>query len=391
MWRTSDAKQTLARYTVPRGASARNRARAAKAHFGAYFGAKTLTFPAFKQFAYDGGKSLDTAHFGPPAGFGHCRPFEWYIRRFAHIYRDAGVLPRTIFQIEAVPRGELTRGGTSGLCLRMVGHARWGNGLSASDELELTPCGDVTSADLGRSRPIWGRAAVERGRLPQWWHAANRRADGRCCSGLRAWNSDQCITTGGRTLVCDLGAAAGGQGAMLDYDESVGGSLLRLGSASAPIGCLDLATAGEFKAGARLTPTSCASARTSGSLAWRRKGEHAPVEFQLLSADAQADWTAASSEPSAASSADAAHHAAGEAHQVIVLRAPLSTYHSFVGIAAAAVLCWFSCTVPAPRRRGLAQLPGPPAPQTRCDNEPRRGRLRWPSACCDSEHDSYRT
>ena len=52
MWRTSDAKQTLARYTVPRGASARNRARAAKAHFGAYFGAKTLTFPAFKQFAH---------------------------------------------------------------------------------------------------------------------------------------------------------------------------------------------------------------------------------------------------------------------------------------------------------------------------------------------------
>ena len=362
MWRRSDAKQTLARYVVPPGASARNRARAAKAHFGAYFGAKTLTFPAFKEFARDGGKSLDTARFGPPAGFGRCHSFEWYIRRFARIYRDAGVLPRTVFQIEAVPRGELTRGGTSGLCLRMVGHAKWGNGLAASDELELAPCADATPADLGRSRRIWGHAAAKRGRLPQWWHAANRRADGRCCSGLRAWNSDQCITTNGRTSVCDLDGA--GQRAQLDFDESVGGSLLRLGSASAPTGCLDLATTG-FKAGARLSLTSCASARTSGSLAWRRKGEHAPVEFQLLSADAQADWAAASS-------AGAAHQAAGETHQLVVLRAPLSIYHSFVGLAAAAVLCWFSCVL-APRRRG--SVPLPPAPQTRRDYEPRRGRL----------------
>jgi len=157
MWRRSDAKQTLARYVVPPGASVRNRARAAKAHFGAYFGAKTLTFPAFKEFAREGGKSLDTARFGPPAGFGRCHSFEWYIRRFARIYRDAGVLPRTVFQIEAVPRGELRRGGTSGLCLRMVGHAKWGNGLAASDELELAPCADCIAGradeDLNASTP----------------------------------------------------------------------------------------------------------------------------------------------------------------------------------------------------------------------------------------------
>ena len=43
----------------------------------------------------------------------------------------------------------------------------------------------------------------------QWWHASNRDLSGRCCSGLKAWNTDQCLSRGAggkvATRVCILG------------------------------------------------------------------------------------------------------------------------------------------------------------------------------------------
>ena len=43
----------------------------------------------------------------------------------------------------------------------------------------------------------------------QWWHASNRDHNKRCCSGLKAWNTDQCLVSGSvgsqlATSVCDL-------------------------------------------------------------------------------------------------------------------------------------------------------------------------------------------
>merc|ERR1712146_236201 len=46
----------------------------------------------------------------------------------------------------------------------------------------------------------------------QRWHGANKKSNGKCCSGLRAWNTDQCIqsVSGGlvNTLVCDISGQA---------------------------------------------------------------------------------------------------------------------------------------------------------------------------------------
>ena len=94
MWRVPGAPKTG--YSVPPGASEKNRARAAKAHFGPWW-QKALTFPAFKRF---GSIALDASAITERTA--QCKPFSWYLQRFGHIYRDAGLLPSSIYQLESL-------------------------------------------------------------------------------------------------------------------------------------------------------------------------------------------------------------------------------------------------------------------------------------------------
>ncbi len=261
MWRLPGDKRTQARYTVPPGAVATNRARAAKAHFGPWF-EKTLTFPRLSGKAALNVSTIQTALSSKAL---QCQPFEWYLRRFAYIYRDAGVLPARIFQIEAV--------GT-GLCLELAGHKEWGNSDAPSDALKLAACEEASPHTAGRT-------------TMQWWHRSNRKADGTCCSGLRSWNTDQCLESRGagsaaETGTCQIGAD--GQKAELTPNGQ-----LRVGSAEL---CVEPSASIFNGIGKRQRPVlrDCAA---SGAGKWRVRGAQEPMEFAALSDAAKKEWISA--------------------------------------------------------------------------------------------------
>jgi len=108
-----------------------------------------------------------------------CRPFAWYLRRFKVVYEDAGLLPPEIFMI----RDEFSK-----KCLLYQGPA--GTSGSGREGVVLADC------DENNHR--------------FFWHLGNRDpTTHKCCSGLRAWNTDQCFVGmqgGGRgvTGICEL-------------------------------------------------------------------------------------------------------------------------------------------------------------------------------------------
>ena len=118
---------------------------------------------------------------------------EEYLDFFSYIYRDAGLIPTTVFRLSP-DQGQS--------CLQLTNNRKWGNALAPQDELLLRPC---------RSNNV-----------TQWFHKANRQSsatatttnDGggtnQCCGGLRVWNTDQCIVSYGdkpTTHVCNLSGA----------------------------------------------------------------------------------------------------------------------------------------------------------------------------------------
>jgi len=178
MWRTGEAR-TGARYKHV-GDTIMNRARAMHAWYG-QFARKIYDFPSFAHRRQREGDQW----YGDMSNFQEvknrlqgCRPFAWYLRRFKAVYEDAGLLPPEIFMLKHE---------TSGKCLQFLGTA----GTSGS----------------GREGTRLGSCDENNHRF--FWHLANRRmSDGTCCSGLRAWNTDQCFQgmVGGTasTVVCEL-------------------------------------------------------------------------------------------------------------------------------------------------------------------------------------------
>jgi len=181
MWRVPNDPRTHAHYTVRPGAAQANRMRAAVAWYGE-FSEKLSQFPA-----------MHASELAPGGGpwYGNvdnildvkrrlqCKSFAWFMKRFRHVYEDAGLIPSETFLIKSA----------SGKCLTYTGQA--GTSPDGHGHAELRPC----NKDSDRQR----------------WHGANRdtKKEGQhCCSGLRAWNTDQCLVgaTGGgvRTGVCDV-------------------------------------------------------------------------------------------------------------------------------------------------------------------------------------------
>jgi hypothetical protein len=141
-----------------------------------------------------------------------CRPFAWYLRRFKAVYEDAGIIPNEIFMIEV---------GESGKCLHFQGPA--GTSGHGSEGVDLRRC------DASDDR--------------FFWHLGNRNARGECCSGLRAWNTDQCFAgeqgggEKGITTICDLSGADRRQLWVLNADGQLkkGSNCLGPGSGSKPL------------------------------------------------------------------------------------------------------------------------------------------------------------
>jgi len=182
MWRVDTDARTRAHYAVDPMVTAANRMRAAVAWFGD-FSEKLKQFPA-----------LSPGRLSPTGGpwYGdvdnilavkrrlNCKSFAWFMHRFKDIYEEGGLIPRETYILKATGRD---------LCLTYDGQA--GTNPQGHGIAELRPC--------------------EEGNDRQRWHGANRdrnAPDQACCGGIRAWNTDQCLSrlTSDyiETFVCDI-------------------------------------------------------------------------------------------------------------------------------------------------------------------------------------------
>ncbi|KAL3789586.1 hypothetical protein ACHAWO_009149 [Cyclotella atomus] len=252
MWRDGTEK-TKAKYKLGAGDAAKNQARAVKAHMGPWFD-KTLTFPKYSVFK---DKDLDTSVITDVTQKHGCHDFQWYLDKFSYIYRDAGVIPKEVFQLEA----------TSGKCLKLK-KMQWTN-YGTPDDLVLADCIEGSTIET----------------KSQYWHLANRKEDGKCCGGIRAWNTDQCIdgrspkATEGDvpTYGCDL--AGGLETSLKPKEGSSDEYLLALGKGQEH-GKLCLSTKDS-----RPIIIECDNAIT-----WKKRNPFTPLEFSLLSDEAKKNW-----------------------------------------------------------------------------------------------------
>eukprot|EP00804_Cyclotella_cryptica_P028289 CCRYP_013167-RA/>CCRYP_013167-RA protein AED:0.02 eAED:0.02 QI:340/1/1/1/1/1/3/271/1192 len=256
MWRDGTAK-TKAKYKLGAGDAIKNRARAVKAHLGPWYG-KTLTFPSFDQWR---GRELDTSSITDGIAKLGCHDFEWYLDRFSYIYKDAGVLPKEVFQIEA----SSIAGAPQCLQLKKMGWTNYGN----SDELELVDCLDGPPKEP----------------KPQYWHLSSRLDDKTCCGSLRAWNTDQCIDgrspkigeTKVSTYTCDLDS--GIEAVLKPKNDREEEYVLALGRGTQHgVLCASVEDSA-------LKIVGCANAST-----WKKRSPFTPLEYELLSADTKKKW-----------------------------------------------------------------------------------------------------
>merc|ERR1712176_1292297 len=92
-----------------------------------------------------------------------CRPFAWLLRRFRNVYEDGGLVPPEIFMLQEEQTGK---------CLLYQGPP--GTSYDGHESAMLDDCNE------------------ENHRF--FWHLGNTNFEtGKCCNGLRAWNTDQCL------------------------------------------------------------------------------------------------------------------------------------------------------------------------------------------------------
>jgi polypeptide N-acetylgalactosaminyltransferase len=180
MWRKPDDPRTNQQYYVPPGSAQRNRLRAAKAWFSE-FAVKVNDYPNLYPDMKD---NAGNPWYGDLTSILEikeklqCQDFAWFLNRFKDVYIESGMVPNETY---------LIRSGQH--CLTYLGPP--GTSMDGTGSVGLRPC-----------NPHDDR---------QRWHGANRnaKANGKCCSALRAWNTDQCLQipmdeTNLRTTVCDI-------------------------------------------------------------------------------------------------------------------------------------------------------------------------------------------
>jgi len=159
MWRDPANPKTMLRYSIPTNDVRRNRLRAAVAWFDGWAD-KVRTFPQFEDFK-EGGPlqigSLENMEYYRKKL--KCKGFASYLERFKDFYLDTGRLPDSVYNL---------RERKTGLCLSH----EFANGKSKG--FILSPC--------------------SQGSELQRFHEANSGSRGRCCSGVKAWDFDACLT-----------------------------------------------------------------------------------------------------------------------------------------------------------------------------------------------------
>jgi len=242
MWRDGSVK-TVARYKHV-GDTQRNRARAIYAWYGE-FADKLNDYPSFSsRHAGPDGKPWygDLGNFQEVKDrLGGCRPFAWFLKRFADIYLDGGIVPAEVFMLQDEK---------SGKCLHYQGHA--GTSGTGSEGADLADCNEHDDR--------------------QFWHAGNMdRSTKKCCSGLRAWNTDQCLKggQGGGKAITTICTVAG-----LDSQQDWG--LRDSGQLSRGSQCL-----GPGDDPNTMVEGSCLGFRNKGGAHWKKLGAKVPKEMEL--------------------------------------------------------------------------------------------------------------
>jgi len=251
MWR-SKKPNTAPKYKIPPNAVNYNRARAMKAHAPEMFVKKSLTFDIFNQFRRTGGSELNVSSIMEPLEKLQCKDFNWYLDFFSYIYNDAGLIPKQVFAL--TPDNGKT-------CLQLK-RSSWGGGGTggALDE-------DIV---MGECPTISGKNATSG---TQWWHPSNRKKDKTCCTGLKVWNTAQCISNGLKTSNCDY--MNNSQQASINANKG----LLKVGQKQ----CLTITPSGD------LSLTSCA--KDVATTTWTKYMPFVPPEWDALSPELQEKWT----------------------------------------------------------------------------------------------------
>jgi polypeptide N-acetylgalactosaminyltransferase len=240
MWRVGG--KTRAKYTIE-GSPIQNRARAIKAHAPEFFGNKTVYFPPFIKWKDKDNLNVDSIQ--NPLKNLQCHDFLWYLNRFAYIYRDAGYIPSRVFQL--TPDG-------GKLCLSL-GRDHWGTASTPNDDLKLKPCSSID-----------GRQATSG---TQYWHKSNRNNAGKCCSGLRAWNTDQCMLGGLKSGICSMNNNQPAR-----FDESSG----------------HLVVAGRCLSFDKETNSLSQALCSDDTTTWQIWKPFEPQEFSLLNPEMRKSW-----------------------------------------------------------------------------------------------------
>jgi len=173
------------------------------------------------------------------------------MRRFKHVYEDGGLIPSETFAMRASVNGQ---------CLTYLGNAG-------------------TSPD-GKGRAALKRCDPDDDR--QRWHGANRdtaKSGAPCCSGVRAWNTDQCLTGategsrgGATTFVCEISGSRHDQMWSLDGE----GQIRKKGGGFMGSSCLEADASGTLRV------SGCkGGVGLSNSAPWTKHQPEEPVESRL--------------------------------------------------------------------------------------------------------------
>eukprot|EP00929_Paragymnodinium_shiwhaense_P018991 TRINITY_DN1308_c0_g3_i1.p1 TRINITY_DN1308_c0_g3~~TRINITY_DN1308_c0_g3_i1.p1 ORF type:complete len:557 (+),score=118.37 TRINITY_DN1308_c0_g3_i1:29-1699(+) len=257
MWRKPSDPRTNAKYHVAPMSLLTNKARAALAWYGNYTD-KIGDYPDMKHvgFGPNGKKPvLDVSNIRAIGDRLQCKPFAWFLWRFRHIYDDGGMLPKKTFKLKHVPTDH---------CLSYMGPA--GTHPRGYASAGMAPCTDDVTKGWHPDR--------------QRFHLGNRNPKtGKCCIGLRIWNTDQCLgspTRQGRTFheiptgVCDV---SGMQSVKWRYVEK--SNSLAPGQLEHEGGCVVVNLKGVLE----MEPCKKLGEVERGP--WKRVGGKVPIETEL--------------------------------------------------------------------------------------------------------------
>jgi len=269
MWRNSQDSRTEAQYETTVIDPLKNRLRAGYGWLGSYI-------EKLHQYPYLNPRILGVGKQGVDVGELHavrdrlgCRPFAWFLWRFRDVYEDSGLLPDEVFQLQETK---------SGLCLTYNGPS--GTNSQGRAIAKLMPC----------DAPSPGMLQFKQHPNATMWHLGNKEhGTGRCCSGLRSWNTDQCLGSLARegilTTVCGINGKDRSQFWRLSgEDDRLAPGQLQKGDGNCVVALRKKnKDGGESGAGGSfvLRPRKCLERSDEAPVRWRKLRSEEPLETRL--------------------------------------------------------------------------------------------------------------